>query len=183
MLGELGGGSGSVQVNFDLPDSQSCVLKVYLKVMHYITARNICVDQGYPQPSWSHLKDVDRFESRSPRIVVWIQIWACCLRHYLELNGDVSSTEALWHWYRRYAAEDSTLRRGLITSKKYIENLTDHVQCEAKESGVCHCRVTKNPTTTQKSLMAEVMNATSFCSTKWIGYCRTQAEKKLEESD
>ena len=73
-LGELGGGSGSVQVNFDLPDSQSCVLKVYLKVMHYITARNICVDQGYPQPSRSHLKDVNRFESRSPRIIVWIQI-------------------------------------------------------------------------------------------------------------
>ena len=41
ILGELGGGSGSVEVNFDL---QSCVLKVYPKVIHYIKARNIGVD-------------------------------------------------------------------------------------------------------------------------------------------
>ena len=63
MLGELGDGSGSIQVNFDLTHSQSCILQVYLKVVHYITASNISADQGYLQPSWSHLKDVDRFES------------------------------------------------------------------------------------------------------------------------
>lgn len=44
MLGEFGGGGGSIEVNFDLPNIQSCVLKVYPKVIHYIKARNIGVD-------------------------------------------------------------------------------------------------------------------------------------------
>ena len=91
----------------------------------------------------------------------------------------------MYHLLRHYDTDTEDLLKTVyiekrITPKKYIENLT-HVQCGAMESGVYHCRVTKNPTTTQKSLMAEVMNATSFCSTKWIGHCRTQAEKKLEE--
>ena len=30
MLGELGGGNGSVELNLELPHAQSCVLKYYL---------------------------------------------------------------------------------------------------------------------------------------------------------
>ena len=44
LLGELGGGSGSVEMNLDLPHAQSYVLKCYPKILHYIKSRHISVD-------------------------------------------------------------------------------------------------------------------------------------------
>ena len=44
LLGEFSGGSGSVEMNLDLPHAQSCVLKCYPKILHYIKSRNISVD-------------------------------------------------------------------------------------------------------------------------------------------
>ena len=67
-----------------------------------------------------------------------------------------------------------------LTPQQYIDNLTSAL-AEAKEEGLCQGKLTKNPTEVQKSLMAEVMNAIGFCSTKWIGYCHTKAEKEMEQ--
>ena len=56
MLGELGG--GSIEVNFELPNIQNCVLKVYPEVIHYIKARNRCGvaynSEEDTEPCWSN---------------------------------------------------------------------------------------------------------------------------------
>ena len=44
MLGELGGGYGSMELNLELPHTQTCELKWYPKLIHYLKARNIGVD-------------------------------------------------------------------------------------------------------------------------------------------
>ena len=44
MLGELGGGYGSVELNYELSHTQNCKLKCYPKLVHYLKARNIGVD-------------------------------------------------------------------------------------------------------------------------------------------
>ena len=44
MLRELEGGYGSVELNYELPHTQTCKLKCYPKVVHYLKARNIGVD-------------------------------------------------------------------------------------------------------------------------------------------
>ena len=48
MLGELGGGYGSVEVNLKLPHTQSCTPKIYPKLVHYLKARNIGADLPTP---------------------------------------------------------------------------------------------------------------------------------------
>ena len=95
----------------------------------------------------------------------------CGFKFELAVSGTTLNLMEMYHLLRHYDTDTEDLLKKTvyiakrITPEKHIENLT-HVQCEAKESGVCHGRITKNPTITQKSLMAEVMNATSFYSTK-----------------
>ena len=67
-----------------------------------------------------------------------------------------------------------------LTPEQYIDNLAN-VLMDAKEEGLCHGRLTKTPKAVQKSLLAEVMKAAGFCSTKCISYCCTKAQKELEQ--
>ena len=67
-----------------------------------------------------------------------------------------------------------------IPVDEYITFLTNAL-ADAKDAGLCHGRTSSTPSDVQKALMAEVMNAAGFCSTKWIGYCRTKEEKKIEQ--
>ena len=62
-----------------------------------------------------------------------------------------------------------------MTPDEYICNLTNAL-VEAKKEGLCHGRLSTFPSEVLKSLMAEVMNAAGFCSTKWIGYCHTKEQ-------
>ena len=63
-----------------------------------------------------------------------------------------------------------------LSVDEYIQNLTNAL-AEAKDEGFCHGRILSSPSAMQKCLMAEVMNAGGYCSTKWIGHCRTKEQK------
>ena len=67
-----------------------------------------------------------------------------------------------------------------LTPEQYIDNLTN-ILMDAKEEGLCHGRLTNTPKEVQKSLLAEVMKAAVFCSTRCISYCCTKAQKELEQ--
>ena len=54
-----------------------------------------------------------------------------------------------------------------IPVDEYITFLTNAL-ADAKDAGLCHGRTSSMPSDVQKALMAEVMNAAGFCSTKWI---------------
>ena len=56
-----------------------------------------------------------------------------------------------------------------------------HLQPDQCSRWLCHRRLSISPSEVQKSLMAEVMNAAGFCSTKRIGYCRTKEQRQFEQ--
>ena len=67
-----------------------------------------------------------------------------------------------------------------IPADEYITFLTNAL-ADAKDARLCHGRTSSTSSDVQKSLMAKVMNAAGYCSTKWIGYCRTKEVKNIKQ--
>ena len=111
--------------------------------------------------------------------------YLCGFRFELAISGTLLSLMTCYDLVRRFRVDEEGVPEDVIIMKRipvdeYITFLTNAL-AEAKDAGLCHGRTSSTPSDVQKSLMAEVMNVAGYCSTKWIGYCRTKEEKKTEK--
>ena len=162
MLRELGGGYGSVELNYELPHTQTCKLKCYPKLVHYLKAHNIGVDSSW----WSW------------KISLRLPIWTGHLRHTALIDDLLWSGQKVsvgWRrcaWERRHHHEED--------SSWWVHHIPD--QCSRRSEG-CGTLPWEDIINSFRcaEVSHEVMNAAGYCSTKWIGYCRTKEEKKMEQ--
>ena len=182
MLGELGGGYGSVEVNLKLPHTQSCTLKIYLKLVHYLKARNISM--GLPTTVKGYRGRVGAIEEMLMELHNDSGRHLCGFCFKLAISGTTLSLLE-YDVVRNYQLDVEGVSENAIVMRRlsideYITNLTN-VLTDAKDVGLYHGRTSSSPSGMQKSLMAEVMNAAGYYSTKWIGYCHTKEQVRVEE--
>ena len=182
MLGELGGGYGSVELNYELPHTETCKMKCYPKLVHFLKARNIGVD--LPTTVKGYRSRVGALEQMFVELNTDPGRYLCGFRFELAISGTLLSMMQCYDQVRTYRIDDEGVPENVIVMKRirvdeYITNLTNAL-ADTKDAGLCHGRTSSTPSDVQKSLMAEVMNAAGYCSTKWIGYCRTKEEKKTQ---
>ena len=183
MLGELGDGYGSVELNYEFPHTQTTKLKCYPKLVHYLKARNIGVDlpttvKGYRSRVGALEQMLLEFNTDPGR-------YLCGFCFELAISGTLLSLMQCYDQVRTYRIDDEGVPENVIVMKRipvdeYITFLTNALG-DAKDAGLCHGRTSSTPSDVQKALMAEVMNAAGYCSTKWLGYCCTKEEKKIEQ--
>ena len=183
MLGELSHGYGSVELNLELPHAQSCQLKCYPKLVHYLKARNIGVDlpmtlKGYKSHVGALEEMLIKFNADSGRHL-------CGFRFELAISGTTLSLmqcndTVIDYQMNEEGVPERTIVMKKLTVDEYIHNLTNALT-EAKVEGLFHGRISSSPPAVQKYLIAAVMNTAGYCSTKWVGYCRTKEQKKFEE--
>ena len=109
----------------------------------------------------------------------------CGFRFELAISGTTLSLMKCYDVVRNYqldvesVSENAGVMRRLSIDE-YITNLNNAL-ADAKDAGLYHGRTSSSPSGMQKSLMAEVMNAAGYYSTKWIGYCCIKEQVRVEE--
>ena len=104
MLRELGGGYGSVELNYELPHTQTCKLKCYPKVVHYLKARNIGVDlpttvKGYRDRVGALEKMLIELNNDPGR-------YLCGFRFELAISGTLLSLMTCYDLVRRFWVDE-----------------------------------------------------------------------------
>ena len=135
ILGELGGGSGSVEVNLDLSHAQSCVLKRYPKLLHYIMPRHISVD--LPTPLKGIQSRVGALEEMLIDLNKDYTKFLCGFRFELAISDTTLLLMDCYDVARNYNMDaEGVPEREMIETRltpvQYIDNLTNAL-ADAKE--------------------------------------------------
>ena len=168
MLGELEGGFGSVELNYEFPHTQTTKLKCYPKLVHYLKACNIGVNLSTTVKGYRSC--VGALEQMLLELNTDRGRYLYGFRFELAISGTVLSLMQCYDHVRSYRMDDEGVPENVIVMKRvpvdeYITFLTNALT-DAKDAGLCHGRTSSTPSDVQKSLIAEVMNAAGFCSTK-----------------
>ena len=100
MLGQLGGGYGSVELNYELPHTQSMKLKCYPKLVHYLKARNIGMD--LPTTMKGYRSHVGALEQMLVELHADPGKYLCGFRFELAISGTLLSVMQCYDHVRRY---------------------------------------------------------------------------------
>ena len=136
MLRELWGGYGSVKLNYELPHAQSCKLKCYPKVVHYLKARNIGVDlpttvKGYRDCVGALEKMLIELNNDHGR-------YLCGFHFKLAISGTLLSLMSCYDLVRKFLVDEEGVSEDVIIMKRipvdeYITFLTNAL-AEAKDA-------------------------------------------------
>ena len=142
MLGELGGGYGSVELNYKLPHTQTCKLKCYPKLVHYLKACNIGVD--LPTTVKGYRSHVGALEQMLVELNSDPGRYLCAFHFELAISGTLLSMMQCYDQVRTYRIDDESVPENVIVMKRtpvdeYITFLTNALAV-AKDAGLCHER-------------------------------------------
>ena len=155
ILREFGGGYGSVELNYELPHTQTCKMKYYPKLVHCLKARNIGVD--LPTTVKGYRDRVGALENMLLELNNDPGKYLCGFRFELAISGTLLSLMTCYDLVRRYRLDEEGVPENVIIIKRipvdeYITFLTNAL-AEAKDAGLCHGRTSSTPSDVQKSLM------------------------------
>ena len=173
MLGVLGGGHGSVSIEFKVEHSIRSTLKVYPRVVHYLKVRNI--GKELPTTNRGMKTRLGQVEALLEDLHASDAATLCGFRFELEFHTTNSLREC-YNVARDFCYNSQGVPQGVcikkyITPEEYIAHLMDVVG-DAKNNYLTSGTNAGAPSILQKEEMAKILNAAGYSLTKWIGLVR-----------